>query len=75
MSYKKGAFKNFTWKQLRQSLFLVKLQAEACNFIKKDTLAQVFSSKVCETFKNRFFYKAPLVAASGINVQFPVNFF
>ena len=24
--------------------FLIKLQAEACNFIKKETLAQVFSS-------------------------------
>ena len=24
--------------------FLIKLQAEACNFIKKETLAQLFSS-------------------------------
>ena len=27
---------------------------EACNFIKKDTLAQVFSCEFCEIFKNTF---------------------
>ena len=32
-----------------------KKQAQACNFIKKETLAQVFSSEVCEIFKNSFF--------------------
>ena len=36
-------------------LFLIKLQAEACNFIKKETLAQVFSCEFCEIFKNTFF--------------------
>ena len=30
---------------------------EACNFIKKDTLAQVFSSEFCEISKNTFFIK------------------
>ena len=38
--------------------FLIKLQAcrpEACNFITKETLTQVFSSKFCEIFKNTFF--------------------
>ena len=35
--------------------FLIKLQAEACNFIKKETLAQVFSCKFCESFKNTSF--------------------
>ena len=38
--------------------------SEACNFIKKETLAHVFSCKFCENFKNIFFYKIPLVAAS-----------
>ena len=38
---------------------------EACNFIKKDTLAQVFSCEFCEISKNTFFYRTPLVAASG----------
>ena len=30
-----------------------KLQTEACNFIKKEILAQVFSCEFCEIFKNR----------------------
>ena len=38
---------------------------EACNFIKKETLAQVFSCEFSEISKNTFFYRAPLVAASG----------
>ena len=33
--------------------FLTKLQA--CNFIKKDALAQEFSCEFCEIFKNTFF--------------------
>ena len=36
----------------------------ACNFIKKETLAQVFSCEFCEISKNTFFYRTPLVAAS-----------
>ena len=35
--------------------FLIKLQVEAYNFIKKEALAQVFSCEYCEVFKNRFF--------------------
>ena len=35
--------------------FLKQLQALAWNFIKKVTLAQVFSSKFCKTFKNTYF--------------------
>ena len=35
-----------------------------CNFIKKETLAQVFSCEFCEIFKNTFFDRTPLVAAS-----------
>ena len=45
---------------------LIKLQAEAYNFIKKETLAQVFSSEFWEIFKNSFFYRKPSVAASVI---------
>ena len=37
---------------------------EACNFIKKETLAQVFSCEFCEISKNTFFHRTPLVAAS-----------
>ena len=36
--------------------FLIELQAQACNFIKRETLSQVFFCEFCET---------PLVAASG----------
>ena len=48
-------FPKFTGKHLCQSLFLIKLQTEACDFIKKETLAQVFSCKFFETFKSAFF--------------------
>ena len=36
----------------------------ACSFIKKETLAQVFSCEFCEISKNTFSYRTPLVAAS-----------
>ena len=42
------------------------LLSEAANFIKKETLAQVFSREFCEICKNTFFYRTPLVAASEI---------
>ena len=35
----------------------------ACNFIKKETPAQVFSCEFCEIFKNTYFYKTSPVAA------------
>ena len=34
---------------------LIKLQAEACNFSKRETLSQVFSCEFSEIFKNTFF--------------------
>ena len=49
---KKGVLKNFakfTGKHLRQSL-----EASACKFIKKETLAQVFSCEFCKIFENSF---------------------
>ena len=45
--------------------FLIKLQAEAYNFIKKETLAQLFSCEFCKISKNTFFYRTPLEAASA----------
>ena len=44
----------------------MKLQAlaSACNFIKKETLAQALSSEFCEISKNTFSYRTPQVAAS-----------
>ena len=37
------------------------LEIEACNFIKKETLAQVFSCESCEISKKTFFLRTPLV--------------
>ena len=42
-----------------------KFYAEACNFVKKEALAQVFFCEFCEISKNTFSYKTPLVAASA----------
>ena len=58
---KKGAlisFTKFTGKHLCQSLYFNKvagLWAEACNFIKKETLAQVFPCGFCDISKNTLF--------------------
>ena len=43
--------------------FLIKLQTSPCNFIKKETLAQVlFSFEFCEISKSTFFYRTPAMA-------------
>ena len=66
---KKGVLRNFAkflGKHLYQSLFFIEVAGGACNFTKKDTLAQVFSCEFCETFKSIFSYWTPPVAASEI---------
>ena len=45
---------------------LIKLQATVCNFIKKDTLAQVFACECCEISKNTFSTEHLRVTASEI---------
>ena len=57
-------FTKFTGKYLYQTPFLIKLYASACNFIKKETLVQVFSCAFCEISKNTFCYRTSLVTAS-----------
>ena len=50
---KSGVLKNvakFIGKHLCQSLFLIQLRGKSCNFIKKETLAQVFSWEFCDIF-------------------------
>ena len=48
----------------------MKLQTWGQSFIKKETLAQVFSCKFCKIFNNTFSNGAPPVAASEkINLQ------
>ena len=49
------------------------VKKEACNFIKKETLAQVFSCEFCEISENTFFYRTPLVAASQ-NSRYTLKF-
>ena len=66
---KKCALRNFAefkGKHLCHSLFFNKVSG---NFIKKKTLAQVFSCEFCEISKSTFFYRTPPVAASGKNPQ------
>ena len=41
-----------------------KVNYKAYNFNKKEALVQVFTYVYCETFKNTFSYRAPLVASS-----------
>ena len=45
-------------KPVPESLFN-EATSKACNFIKKETMTQVFSCKYCETYKNSFFYRTP----------------
>ena len=39
---------------------------KACNFIKKKSLAQVFSCEFCEMSKKTYFIEHPLTTASGM---------
>ena len=62
----KGAPRNFTkflGKHLCQGFFFNKV-AGPYNFIKKETLALVFSCELCEISKNIFSYRTSLVSAS-----------
>ena len=56
-SMKKGVLRNlakFTGKHLCQRFFFNKVAGQACNFIKKESLAQVFSCEFCQISKNNF---------------------
>ena len=64
---KKGFLRNFAkfaGKHLCQNFFFNNVASlNACNFIEKENLAQVFSMNFAK-FLNTFFYRAPPVAAS-----------
>ena len=47
-----------------EPLFKESFRPGSCNFIKKETLAQLFSCDFCEISKNTFSYRAPPLAAS-----------
>ena len=65
---KKKKNSKFTAKHLCQSLFFNKVAGlQACNFIKEETLLQVFSCEICKIFKNIYFYRTPLVAACVVS--------
>ena len=49
------------------SIILTKNCLKPTNLLKK-SLAQVFSCKFCKIFKNTFFYRTPLVAASVLTL-------
>ena len=49
--------------------FLIKLQVQACNFSKKETMAQVFSYEFCEIPKNAFFTEHLRTTASSKLMQ------
>ena len=55
-------FAKYTGKHLCQSLFFNKV----ANFIKKETLAQVFSCEFGEIFKNTFFTEQLKTTASDL---------
>ena len=46
-----------------QSLFFNKILGQVCNFVKKETLAQVLSCEFCKVTKNTFFTE-PLPATA-----------
>ena len=51
----KGALRNSQEKTCVRVSFLIKLQAEVSNFIKKETLGRMFFCEFCEISKNTFF--------------------
>ena len=44
-------------------------EPQACNFIKKETLAQAFSCEFCEISKNTFFIEHLQATASALKVN------
>ena len=54
--YEKGVLRNFA-------------KPEACNFIKKETLAQMFSCEFCQISKNTFSYRIAPVAAFVLRTE------
>ena len=63
-SIRKAVLRNFAKihrKHLPESFFnkVAGLRPQACNFIKKETLTQVFSSGFCEISKVVFFLRVP----------------
>ena len=58
-------FLKFTESTCAKVSFLITLQAEACNFIKKEILAQVFYCEFYKISKNTYFTEHLWVTTSG----------
>ena len=73
----KKQLKVITWDPLKErSNFMFQKQSpQTCNFIKKETLTQVFSCEFCEISKNTFSYRTPLVIASYVFYFFKYEVF
>ena len=72
-----GTFKNFakfTRKHLCRSLYFNKVVLQACYFIKKETLAQLFSCESCKIFKNSFFIKKIFDSSFWISMRYSIDF-
>ena len=72
-----GTFKNFakfTRKHLCRSLYFNKVVLQACYFIKKETLAQLFSCESCKIFKNSFFIKNIFDSSFWISMRYSIDF-
>ena len=57
-----------------ESLFNKVTGLVSCNFIKKETPAQVFSFKYHKMFEKSFLYETPRVAASESGWKISINF-
>ena len=69
-------FQKFHRKHLCLGLFLNKVATLACNFINKETLAQVFSYEFCTiSIKNTFFTEHLWATASEEHLQMAVSTF
>ena len=73
MFYKRGVLKNFAKSQKSTGPRVSFLRPDACNFIKKENLAQVFSWEFSEIFLKIFFYRTPIVAASDMETYFHIH--
>ena len=62
--YEKGVLRNFAKNHRKTPV------PKAYNFIKKETLVQVFSCEFCKISKNTFSYRTPQVAASVFGQEY-----
>ena len=64
-----GILQNSRESTCARVFFLIKLQALVCNFIKKETLAQMFSCEFCKISKSTFSYGTLPQTASLVHQQ------